>query len=308
MKQYLRSPWRLRAMIAMLALAWGFLHTAAVNGQMMSDDSPTLQRIMEQGALRVCVHPAFKPFSFLQEKERVGVDIDIAHLLATSLGVKLELVVPKAFAELIPMLREQRCEVVIAGMTITFQRALQVAFTEPYFDTGLSILFNKAKTGALGAATVTSYDALQDTLRVNGKADRLIIAVAEGKAPARSVPQFFPEAKIQTFASNEQAAQAVIDGKAHLMVHDELFLKVWWQDHKAQALYKTIVFNEPFKPDYYGFAIRKGDLAFLGLLNIFIRELMSEGYLNRFMGKYLPVTSKVVTRSYTLTPDYYGGD
>jgi polar amino acid transport system substrate-binding protein len=256
MKQHLKGLWRIRLVIAILALTWGFLRISVVNGQIVSDDSPTLQHILQQGVLRVCVHPSFKPFSFLKEsEERVGVDIDIAHLLATSLGVKLELVVPKDFAELIPMLREERCEVVIAGMTITFERALQVAFTVPYFDTGLSILFNKVKAGELGVATVTSYDELQHALRVNGKADRLIIAVTEGKAPARSVPQFFPEAKIQTFACNDQAAQAVMDGKAHLMVHDELFLKVWWRDHKPQTLYKAVVFNEPFKPDYYGLGI-----------------------------------------------------
>jgi polar amino acid transport system substrate-binding protein len=46
-----------------------------------------------------------------------------------------------------------------------------------------------------------------------------------------------------------------MDGKAHLMVHDELFLKVWWRDHKPQTLYKAVAFNEPFKPDYYGLGI-----------------------------------------------------
>ena len=309
MNQHLKFLWRNRIVIAVLTLMWFQFHILVVNGEIVSHDSPTLQGILEKGVIRVCVHPTFKPFSFLtDQQERVGVDIDIANLLATGLGVKLELVVPKAFAELIPMLQENQCDVIMAGMTITFQRALHVAFTEPYFDTGLSILFNKGKAGELGVATVTRYEELQQALRANGKADRLIIAVTKGKAPARSVPQFFPQAQIKMFETNDQTARAVIDDQAHLMVHDELFLKVWWQDHRADTLYKSIVFSKPFKPDYYGFAIRRGDVAFLGLLNTFIRELMSEGHLNRFMGKYLPVTSKIIARSYEFTPDHYGGD
>jgi ABC-type amino acid transport substrate-binding protein len=99
-----------------------------------------------------------------------------------------------------------------------------------------------------------------------------------------------------------------IGHERELLVHDELFLKVWWRDHKSQTLYKSVVFDEPFKPEYYGFAIQRGDQAFLNLLNVFIRELASEGHTHRFLGAYLPVTSKVAARSYVLAPDYYGGD
>ena len=60
--------------------------------------------------------------------------------------------------------------------------------------------------------------------------------------------------------------------------------------------------------DYYGFAIQKGNQEFLNLLNVFVLELRANGYIDQFLGKYLPIRAKVITRSYNISEDYYGGD
>ena len=100
-----------------------------------AESAPTeLDRIVESGTIRVGVNPNFKPFSYLDENQmRVGVDIDIAQRLATALGVELELTAPGTFGELIPLLVDDRIDIVVAGMSITFDRATMVNFTQPYF-------------------------------------------------------------------------------------------------------------------------------------------------------------------------------
>ncbi|MEW8029929.1 MAG: transporter substrate-binding domain-containing protein, partial [Candidatus Thiodiazotropha sp.] len=55
----------------------------------MAEDEPTaLDRIRERGVLEVAVYNDFPPFSYRDERGRiVGIDTDIAHALAKSLGV-----------------------------------------------------------------------------------------------------------------------------------------------------------------------------------------------------------------------------
>jgi len=271
-------------------------------------DSPTLTKVFADKVLRVGVNPQFKPFSFEKNGKRVGVDIDIANLLAKKLGVTAKIIAPKSFSELIPMLQADKIDIIIAGMSITFDRAKTVNFSTPYFDTGLSILLNKAKSARLGISAVPDYRALMSELLRNKKADQLTIAVTEGKAPQRIVPRFFPKATVKPYPSNEAAALATLNGEADIMVHDEIFLKVWLKEHAKQAQFKMVVLNPPFKPDYYGMAIRKGNQDFLNILGVFNMELRSNGYVGQFLGRYLPITTRVSTRSYNINEDYYGGD
>ena len=262
--------------------------TISASDNFLASNSPALQRIKRTGVIRVGINPLFKPFSFLdKDGNRVGIDIDIAKLLANQLGVKPELVAPESFCDLIPTLQKGDIDVVIAGMTINFNRAKVVDFTAPYFDTGLSIMLNKVSSGKARIPPAKSYTELIEGLKATGKEDRLIIAVMKGTSPARSVPIFFPKAQIREYPTNEEAAEAVLHGDAHITVNDEPFLKVWFNDHRQEALYKLFVFQEPFKPDHYGFAINKGNQSFLNMLNVFVMELRVEGYLERFMNKYL---------------------
>ncbi len=283
--------------------------TASAGETVDPGQSPVLRQIVDQGVLRVGVNPLFKPFSFPgTANKRQGVDIDIANLLATKLGVRLELIVPESFSELIPMLVQGKIDLIMAGMSITFDRAKVVDFTRPYFDTGLSILLNKVASARLGIATVADYQAMVQELRRTGKLNQLRIAVTRGKAPEQVVPRYFPGAVVKPYASNEEAAAATLRGDADIMVHDEIFLKVWLREHAREAKYRLVVLDPPFKPDYYGMAVRKGNQDMLNLLNVFILELQANSQIEQFMGHYLPVRAKVVTRSYNIGEDYYGGD
>jgi polar amino acid transport system substrate-binding protein len=287
-------------MVCMLAVVAG--------AQSAVPDSPTLSRVFTDKVLRVGVNPNFKPFSFEKDGKRIGVDIDIANLLAKKLGVRAQIVTPASFSDLIPMLNEGKIDIIMAGMSITFDRAKVVDFSSPYFETGLSILLNKAKSARLGISGVPNYSALVSELMQNGKADQLVIAVTDGKAPQRIVPRFFPKATIKAYPTNEEAAAATLKGEADLMVHDEIFLKVWLKEHAKEAQFRLTVLDPPFKPDYYGMAIRKGNQGFLNMLDVFNLELRSNGYVGQFMGRYLPIRARVTTRSYNINEDYYGGD
>jgi polar amino acid transport system substrate-binding protein len=270
--------------------------------------SPTLSGILSSKVLRVGVNPLFKPFSFANNGKQEGVDIDIAKLLAKKLGVEVKIVVPKSFSQLIPMLQANDIDMIMAGMSITFDRSRVIDFSDPYFETGLSILLNKVSSVSLGISAAPDYVSLKKELVGNGKMSQLNVAVTKGKAPERAVPVFFPGANVKSYPTNEEAASATLKGEADIMVHDEIFLKVWLKENAKTAKYRAVVLDPPFKPDYYGIGVRKGNQDLLNMLNVFVRELQSNGQVKQFLGQYLPITSKVVTRSYNLNDDYYGGD
>ncbi|RUM34627.1 MAG: hypothetical protein DSY50_06190 [Desulfobulbus sp.] len=290
------------------ALFFIIMSTTGVSAGEVDSSSPTLSGILSSKVLRVGVNPLFKPFSFAKNGQQVGVDIDIAKLLAKKLGVEVKIVVPKSFSELIPMLQANDIDMIMAGMSITFDRAKVIDFSNPYFETGLSILLNKVSSVGLGISAAPDYISLEKELIGNGKMSKLNIAVTQGKAPQRAVPAFFPGANIKGYPTNEEAAAATLKGEADIMVHDEIFLKVWLKENAKTAKYRAVVLDPPFKPDYYGIGIRKGNQDLLNMLNVFVRELQSNGQVEKFLGQYLPITTKVVTRSYNLNEDYYGGD
>jgi len=251
--------------------------------------SPVLQRIKDSKVIRVGINPHFKPFSFIDKEtqKRVGVDIDMANYLAHQLGVSCETVEPKQFPDLIPMLQKGHIDIIMADMSKTFARSKAINFSEAYFKTGLSIMINKVQAGKDHIPMNLSYEVFKDKLNQHNKEKDLIIALTKGKAPSRIVPKYFPKAKLRFYNTNEKAAQAVLDGRAHIMIHDELFLKVWVKDNRKKTLYKLEVFPEPFKVDYYAFAIQKGNQEWLNMLNVFVMELKTTGYFNRLLDRYM---------------------
>jgi polar amino acid transport system substrate-binding protein len=252
-----------------------------------ADSEATLADITSTHILRVGVNPEFRPFSYVDGSgRRVGVDLDIAHLLAAQLNVDLKIVVPERFDDLIPMLQRGEIDIIIAGMSRIFKRARLVDFTEAYFTTGVTILMNRETCYTLGIADTASYSEMMNTLKFLNKEDQLKIIVTENKAPAESAQVFFPKAQIIPYPTNEASLKALDEGKGHIMVHDEMYLKNWAAHHAAKA-FKLRVFSKPYKQDTYGFAVAKGNMELLKMLNIFIEDkLFNEGYFARFMAKH----------------------
>ncbi|MFN6991886.1 MAG: transporter substrate-binding domain-containing protein, partial [Fervidobacterium sp.] len=103
----------------------------------------SLAEIKKRGKLLVGTEPTFPPFEFVDEKNQVvGFDIDIANELAKRLGVKVE-IVNLPFDSLIPALQQGKVDIIIAGMTITEERAKVVDFSKPYFEANQAIVVRK---------------------------------------------------------------------------------------------------------------------------------------------------------------------
>ncbi len=101
---------------------------------------PALQRIRESGVLRVGYNPESIPFSYFSEiGELVGLDVDMAQLLARELRVKLEFfpVSPDTMEE---QLQSGQIDLVMAGVVVTTPRLEKMVFSDPYMEATLCFI------------------------------------------------------------------------------------------------------------------------------------------------------------------------
>ncbi len=108
-----------------------------------------IDQIKKAGQIVVGTSADYPPYEFHllndQEGDLVGIDIDIAKVIADKLGVKLvirDLIFSKIFDEL----EAGRIDLGIAGLTPTEERKKRVSFSEIYYQAIQSIVVNKKNT------------------------------------------------------------------------------------------------------------------------------------------------------------------
>ena len=97
--------------------------------------------VLAQDVLRVATEAGFMPLEFVDEKtgELMGFDMDLIRAIGDTLGmeVKIDNII---WDGLIPALLNNNYDVLIAGITITEERAAAVNFSTPYFESVLTIV------------------------------------------------------------------------------------------------------------------------------------------------------------------------
>jgi membrane-bound lytic murein transglycosylase F len=115
----------------LLAAADSFVIGYFVTEHSTEPSTGDLGAIEQRGSIRVLTRNNSVNY-FLYRGRLMGFDYELAEMAARDLGVRLEMVVPPRFADLIPWLLEGRGDVIAASMTITPDRQEQIAFTRPY--------------------------------------------------------------------------------------------------------------------------------------------------------------------------------
>ena len=93
-----------------------------------------------KGVLKLGTAAVTEPFSFVDASHTVvGLDIEIASLVAQKLDMKLE-VINMEFGAMIPALLSGKVDMIAACITITEERAKKVLFSEPYYVGGIAAL------------------------------------------------------------------------------------------------------------------------------------------------------------------------
>ncbi|HEU0158444.1 MAG TPA: transporter substrate-binding domain-containing protein, partial [Hyphomicrobiaceae bacterium] len=115
---------------------------AAVSASSAQERS-RLDEVLQRGSLIVVTLGTVPPFAFKDDKgELVGFDIDVARLAANALfrdPNKIEFVVVTSDGRW-PAIESGRADMGVGGTTVYPDRAIRVAFTRAFIDSGISIM------------------------------------------------------------------------------------------------------------------------------------------------------------------------
>lgn len=222
----------------------------------------TVEAVKKRGVLKVGMD-IFQPWAMKDKSGKlIGFEIDVATRLAKDMGVEVEFV-PTAWSGIIPALLTGKFDVIIGGMGITPQRALQVNFTQPYDFSGMSIVAHKQ--------LAAGFDSLESFNRPDVQ-----IAVKLGTTAAAAAKKYLPKAQLRQFDAEPQAYQELRNGKVHAVVGSAPRPTYEAVDY-SDTLFLPI--KGTFTQEPIGFALRKGDPDSLAFFNSWISVVGFEGWL-----------------------------
>lgn len=87
----------------------------------------------------------FPPFEYTEDGELVGFDVDLAEAAIEAAGYEVGEWTDIEFDSLIPSLTEEDIDLIAAAMTITDERAEQIAFSDPYYEANQTVLVSEER-------------------------------------------------------------------------------------------------------------------------------------------------------------------
>lgn len=180
-----------RAIVTTAAVACLLTATAA---------TADLKDILDRGTIRVGHLIDLPPFGMLDKNQKpIGFDIDLTEMLASDLGVKVELV-PVTGANRLPYLVTNKVDIIIGAFGATPERAKQISFSSAYASNYLAVY---GKTGL----SVKSVDDL----------GAHSVAAARGTSQDISLTKMAPNANIVRFEDEATAVAAFLSGQTDLL-------------------------------------------------------------------------------------------
>nr|WP_294865871.1 ectoine/hydroxyectoine ABC transporter substrate-binding protein EhuB [uncultured Pseudogulbenkiania sp.] len=143
--------------LSVSVLTAGFVAMAAMTSLPAKAEN-TLERIQRTGVVRIG-YANEAPFAFTTPDGKVtGESPEVVKAIFAKMGVKKIEPVLTEWGALIPGLRAGRFDVIAAGMYITPERCKQVAFTDPHYQLGDTLLVSKGNPKKLGSYADVAKD------------------------------------------------------------------------------------------------------------------------------------------------------
>lgn len=248
-----------------LALTFTLLLTVIGNmAQAGNNDNPVLSRIEQRGELVLGTSANMPPMTYKQPNgKNIGLDIDVARVMADALGVKLK-VKTLPFNELLPALQDGKLDVVISNMTITPERNRTVAFVGPYMSSGKCFI---TKLADLARAEQSD----------NLNTPKTRIVVMQGSTSENFIKTLWPKATLTTTTDLKSGIEMVKNDKVGALMTDYpvcLSTLKNYPDAGFVSLFSLLNY-EPI-----GIALPANDPLFVNWTEHFLERLDATGTLN----------------------------
>ena len=243
-----------------------------LSGVTQTQTLPRLDRIVQQGVLRVGTTGDFKPFSFLNPATNgyEGHDIDAAKLLAESLGVKIQFV-KTTWPTLLKGIQEDQYDIAMCGITRNLARQKVAALSYPYINVGKSPLIR--------AADRNRFKTLADIDRPGVK-----IGVNPGGTNQRFVDANIKQATVVVIERNLSIPEKIVAGEVDVMITDNVEAMIV---SKADPRLYAVDPESTYTKDDFGYLMPRDDQGWINYVNLWLDLAKLKGDLARLHQKWI---------------------
>lgn len=217
----------------------------------------------DDNKLILATEAGFAPYEYYQDGEIVGVDIDIAREIATSLGKEL-VIKDVSFDFIINEIKSGKSDIGAAGMSITKERLEEVDFSVEYAVSNQVVIVPMD-------SKITSIDQISNQR----------IAVQLGTVADSYVNENYKDATVIRQKKYLSMVEDLKAGKVDLIIMDLLPASEIVKSNDGLKILDEYLFT-----DKYGMAIKKGNKELLDKVNDVLTRLMSEGKIEEYTIKH----------------------
>ena len=269
------TPFIYRRNLVTAGLVLAFL----VAGCAQTTQTPSEPKIADAATLRVGVTTSSPPFVFKQSGEIVGLDAEMAREFARFIG-KTPRFVELEWDDQIPALLENRTDIIMSGMSITNMRKMSIAFSQPYYRSGLMAMVRKSEANRY---PVDFYGLL-------GQAPALRFGVVKGTTGEAYVNDNFQSAqRVTAYETTREALDAlltpVLVNRIDVFIQDGPILLMLLAENRSADL---TVLPSPLTDEYLAWGMRKTDPGLKESADRFLESIAKSGQLERIVRRWLP--------------------
>ena len=228
--------------------------------------------------LRIGTTANYPPLTFKQDGAIQGMEADLARAVAEQLQVKTQMV-EMPLADLIPALQSKKIDVIMSGLSITYERSKQVLFTKSYMEIG--------QMGLIREAELVKWS---NPRAVYARGVR--VGVKAGTTGESFATKNLTDAKITSFSSIDEGADALANNKVDIFIHDAPTIWRLSANTRTQKAGLMGLFR-PLTNEDLAWAVRLQDEELANALNKSLTTLQKNGTLDQLSHKWLPIKIKV---------------
>ncbi len=223
----------------------------------------SLDEILEQKELRVCVWPEYYGISYLDVRTQqfMGIDTDLAKELAKDLKVNLKFV-NSSFATLIDDVTTSKCHIAMFAIGNTPQRREKIRFTTAHLSSDVYAITTKNNR------RVQNWDDIDKTGNV--------VAVAKGTYHEPIMQEKLKNAQLLVVDKMHQREQEVQAGLADVFMTDYPFAKRMIENTSWAILIEP---KETYHKTPYAWAMKCDDEKFYDRVEEFLKDIKNDGRL-----------------------------
>jgi len=243
---------------------------AAVSAPLVNADQ--LDTVIKRGTLNCGVVLDFPPMGYFdQNNNPAGFDVDYCTDLAEAMGVEAN-VMNLTWGDRIPSLISGKTDVVVGSTSDTLERAKSVGFTYPYFVFKFQVFSKPGKE-------ISSFDGLKDV-----KVGAALGTTYETEYLAYAEKMGWGKSNYTSFKSENDAFLGLYQGKVDAVISTNTNIATKLQTKE----FKDYIAG-PYVPNYddvVGLIAKRGEVAWINYLNLFLIHQIRDGKMNDRYNKH----------------------